>query len=311
MKVKKELRVMRVWSLRTVLLLLLCAGVGLLTTIAPSPVRAANDSLTPLQKAIPPQEVQTILQNVTAGEFAHWGRYGRYGLEEELLNGKFVAPKYLDQCEVAASSNGQQFIVLVKKEHRAWLMNQHGVPRETNPSDDARELVSIEQFFALKTAGEVQHKFQMSVLRHYAYWIELGVQRYAADHQGHYPRSIVEVRAEGYLGTGFKDNEGYYPNPVTGWDTSWYGARFVEPGRWSGGDFSYIPIAEGPAIPTRSGVNFTGYILIFYGESKGGGLDITGDGKADGVAVVLSSDENWRTRWQSALSDAFSHPFEK
>lgn len=310
---------MRVWSLRTVLFLLLCAGVGLMTIIAPSSAARAADEVPAQWAKLPPHAVQLTLQNVTAGEFAYWGRHGRYGSKEELLDCSchhigFVAAKWLDKCEVATSSNGQQFIVLAKNDatHQAWYMNQYGVPRETNPADTAEELVSVEQFFALKTAGEVQHQFQISVLQHYAHWVELGLHRYAVDHQGYYPDAMWRVQKGYYLGIPKGDKEeGYYPNPVTGWDTNWYGARCMEAGRWSGGDFSYLPIAAGPATATEPGVNFTGYILIFYGESKGGGLDVTGDGKADGVAVVLSSDENWRTRWQNALSDAFSHPFEK
>jgi len=297
---------MRAWSLKTVLFLLLCAGIGLLIIVAP-PARASNDALTPLQKAIPPQEVQTILQNVTAGEFACHGRYGRYGTMAGLLVNKMVAARYLEKSNIAVTSNGQMFVVLTRANHKAWFMTSRGVPRETLPDDTAEELLAIEEFFALKYAGSVSYKSQLSVLRHYAHWVELGLQRYAVDHQNLYPRDLEDVRSEGYLGVPCWNEEGYYPNPVTDWDTFRYNAKCVEVGYWSAGNFSYLPIAAGPRMPEDMNVRFVGYVLIFYGPLWGGGMDITGDSWPDGVVLVLSSDENWKEHWQSALSDAFAH----
>ena len=300
---------MRVWSLKTVLFLLLCAGIGLLATVAPPSARAADDASTQLQVGVPPAEFLAALQNTTSGEFAHWSLCGgRYGSSEELLNEEFVASQYLDKCDIAVSEDGQQFIVLVRAGHLTWFTNQHGLIRESDPTDTVGELLSIEQFFSSKVAGGPPNPQQEeAVFQHYAKRLTRGIEMYAGDHAGCYPSSMKEVRAGGYLGP--PTNElGYYPNPVKALNTSYYDARCVPVGCWSAGDFSYIPLAK--AVPDQhEKATISDYMLVFYAEREHGGIDVTGDGKADGVILVTASGSlaGSDEEWQGALRAAWEH----
>lgn len=297
----------RVRTLTLVLLLLFCTEVGL-PIITASPARAADDaSNTTLQVGTPPAEVQAVLQNTASGEFACWAKYGRYGSKEELRTlrtGGFAALRYLTRCDIAVSEDGQRFVALaVSKPHSfGWFINQHGVIRATSPDDTTEGLLAIEHFFALKRDGVLlSHHEKLDVFRHYARWLQMSVERYAADH-GCYPASMETVKREGYLGP--LDEPGYYPNPITALDTSHYDAHCVRAGRWSMGDFSYIPIAG--SIPGQpEGFQIDHYVLLFYGIKGTENIDIGGNiDNPSGVIIILSNNTS-RSSYLDAIREAW------
>lgn len=105
--------------------------------------------------------------------------------------------------------------------------------------------------------------------------IQLGLERYAENHEGLYPAAFVvsdlSLPGSDFLPKNFFREDRRLMQPVP------FGAD--EPF----GDFTYI------AVEDQEGV--VGYYLLAYGSERTRGLDVDGDDEGDGVIMVLSSED--------------------
>jgi uncharacterized protein YneF (UPF0154 family) len=104
--------------------------------------------------------------------------------------------------------------------------------------------------------------------------IQIGLKKYATDHEGHYPVNIEEILTVKYLSD--------WPyNPILKHKIRMVPISYgSEP---SEGNFTYLPVYSNDLI--------AGYYLFAYGYKKifDSDLDINGDGILDNVIIVISS----------------------
>jgi hypothetical protein len=100
--------------------------------------------------------------------------------------------------------------------------------------------------------------------------IQIAVERYAVDHQGHYPSEIQQLNADGYL-LSFPENP-FSREPM----------RPIQVGDPDfEGNFTYEPVIVSNEV--------TGYRLFAYGSRENAGQDIDLDGTPDHVILVLQN----------------------
>jgi hypothetical protein len=103
--------------------------------------------------------------------------------------------------------------------------------------------------------------------------IQVAVERYAFDHEGHYPREISDLIGTNYLYS-------YPQNPFSAEPMKpvEFGASGFE------GNFTYVPVIQAGEV--------RGFYLLAYGAESNGAQDVDEDGKRDHVLLVLSDETN-------------------
>jgi hypothetical protein len=100
--------------------------------------------------------------------------------------------------------------------------------------------------------------------------LQIAVDRYGFDHQGHYPRQIQDLVTEKYI-LAFPENP-FDKQPMRS-------VRIGDPD--FEGNFTYEPVIVSGEV--------TGYNLYVYGSRRTAGQDINSDGIPDHVILVLQN----------------------
>lgn len=150
-------------------------------------------------------------------------------------------------------------------------------------------------FFAAKAAagGVLDPTLEAQALelaRQDVHAVQLCIERFGVDHlmpspgragrESHYPQHVNQL----LLGSPPYAQPGFYANPFTAGAADELNAQEA-PFGWTPqapGNFSYLQWYD-----EHGGV--LGYMFVLWGPRDGEGLDLSGDGKGDGVAMTLMS----------------------
>jgi hypothetical protein len=150
-------------------------------------------------------------------------------------------------------------------------------------------------FYAAKAAAggvldAALEELALSLAKQDVHAVQLYIERFGVDHlmpsagstrrESHYPQHVNQL----LLGNPPYAQPGLYANPFTAGAADELDAQEV-PFGWtpqSPGNFSYLQWYD-----EHGGV--LGYMLVLWGPRDGAGLDLSGDGKGDGVAMTLLS----------------------
>ena len=246
-------------------------------------------------------QAEAGLRTLAAAEYALYAFRGHYGSQEELEEAKaanigigvrgllLAQPDTGVYFSVAASKDGQHFyaVAYYGADLAGLYIDETGLIHSTPSRASAQSMLehqALADFFSAKEQLALQAD---TLLRSELHQVQLGIERWSTDHsvggQAVYPDTLEPVVTEGYLPAGL------YANPMTAWNADENNAEGMPLGRWSPGNYSYIPRMRDSAC--------CGYLLAGYSCQRTAGHDYNGDGVGDGMAIVLSNgdeDSKWR-----------------
>jgi len=167
----------------------------------------------------------------------------------------------------------KNFVIIVL----STIVVMFGVAQAENypPTDRDR----YEEYFDQKLECGLDIQTSLDMTKQNLHGVQLALERYAVDnYPDHcYPESIDQIVLEQYM------QPGLYPNSILG--ISVENSAMDVPFGWSDiapGNFTYLKYYDGNG-------NVEGYVLVAYGVSLEDTMDVTGNGRLDGVIITLGS----------------------